>query len=53
MPDEEIIKITFKIPKSLSKEVAIYGINNDVSAQQIFNEALLEWMAKHRANEGA
>ena len=47
MSNEEITKITFKIPKALSKQIAIYGINNDISAQQIFNDALQEWVEKH------
>jgi hypothetical protein len=41
---EEMTKTTFRLPKSRLKEVQIYGIENDMTDQEIFNEALAAWL---------
>lgn len=41
-------KTTFRMPKALLKEVQIYGVNNDMTDTQIFNEALKAWMKEQK-----
>jgi hypothetical protein len=49
--EEEMTKTTFRMPKALLKQVQIYGVNNDLTDTQIFNEALSDWMSKQLAKE--
>jgi hypothetical protein len=46
--DEELAKTTFRMPKSLLKEVQHYGIENDMTDQQIFNDALKAWLREQK-----
>jgi hypothetical protein len=46
--EDEMTKATFRLPKSRLKEVQIYGIENDMTDQQIFNDALDAWMRTHQ-----
>lgn len=39
-------KTTFRMPKALLKEIQHYGISNDMTDTQIFNEALRDWMSR-------
>jgi uncharacterized protein YqeY len=45
---EEMTKTTFRLPKSRLKQVQIYGVQNDMTDQEIFNEALDAWMRTHQ-----
>lgn len=45
--EEEMTKTTFRMSKSLLKEVQHYGIENEMTDTQIFNAALKDWMTKH------
>lgn len=49
--EEEMTKTTFRMPKQLLKDVQIYGVNNDMTDTQIFNEALKAWMKSHKKGE--
>lgn len=44
--EEEMTKTTFRMPKALLKEIQHYGISNDMTDTQIFNEALRDWMSR-------
>lgn len=46
--DEEMTKTTFRMPKTLLKEIQHYGVSNDMTDTQIFNEALEAWMKTHQ-----
>jgi hypothetical protein len=48
---EEMTKTTFRMPKTLLKEVQIFGVQNDMTDQEIFNQALREWMTRETAKE--
>jgi hypothetical protein len=44
MTDEVITKTTFRLPKSLLKDVQRYGIDFDMTDTEIFNVALREFL---------
>jgi metal-responsive CopG/Arc/MetJ family transcriptional regulator len=44
MTDEELVKTTFRLPKSLLKEVKHYATDHEVSDTDVFNEALREYL---------
>lgn len=46
--EEEMTKTTFRMPKELLKDVQHFGIENDMTDTQIFNEALKAWMKEQR-----
>jgi len=46
--DDEIVKTTFRTRKSLLKEVQHYGIENDMTDTQIFNDALKSYMKEKK-----
>ncbi len=41
-------KTTFRMPKGLLKDVQHFGIENDMTDTQIFNEALKAWMKEQK-----
>jgi len=41
-------KTTFRMPKTLLKEVQHFGIENDMTDTQIFNKALKTFMAEQK-----
>ncbi len=47
-PDaDEIVKTTFRIPKSKLKEVKQFGLDNEKTDTEIFLEALEEYLERH------
>lgn len=53
MSKEELMKTTFRLSKSLLKEVQQYGLDHDMTDTEIFNEAVREYLSKHKAKEKA
>jgi metal-responsive CopG/Arc/MetJ family transcriptional regulator len=45
---EDITKTTFRLPKSLLKEVKHFAIEHDKTDTQVFNEALKAWLVEQR-----
>ena len=46
--EEEMKKTTFRLPKSLLKDVQRYGVDNDMTDTEIFNEAIRAWIKTHQ-----
>lgn len=44
---DEIVKTTFRLPKSKLKEVKQFGLDNEKSDTEIFLEAINEYLEKH------
>jgi hypothetical protein len=44
--DDEIVKTSFRMPKSKLKEIQQYGLDNDKTDTQIFLEAIQEYLNK-------
>lgn len=51
MSKEELTKTTFRLSKSLLKEVQQYGLDHDMTDTDIFNEALRDYLSKHKSKE--
>ena len=49
--DDEMAKTTFRMKKSLLKDVKRFGIDNDMTDTEIFNAALEDWMERQRKKE--
>ncbi len=47
--EEEMTKTTFRLPKTLLKQVQIKGIEKDMTDQEIFNRAVTDWLDKDEA----
>jgi metal-responsive CopG/Arc/MetJ family transcriptional regulator len=47
--EEEMTKTTFRMPKSLLKEIQHQGIEKEMTDTEIFNAALRDWLAKDEA----
>ena len=45
-PEDEMTKTTFRMPKTLLKEVKHYAVEKEMTDTQVFVQALREWMAK-------
>lgn len=48
MPEIEVTKTTFRLPKPLLKEVKRYAIDHDKNDTEIFLEAIREYLDKRR-----
>ena len=44
--DKEMTKTTFRLPKSLLREVKHYATDHDMDDTEVFNEAIHEYLAK-------
>lgn len=44
--DDDIVKTTFRMPKSKLKEVKQYGLDNDMTDTEVFMQALDEYLSK-------
>lgn len=44
--DGEIVKTSFRMPKSKLKEIQQFGLDNDKTDTEIFIEAIDEYLAK-------
>jgi hypothetical protein len=45
---EDMAKTTFRLPKSLLKEVQHFAIEHDKTDTQVFNEALKAWLVEQK-----
>ena len=45
---EDVTKTTFRLPKSLLKEVQHFAIEHDKTDTQVFNEALKAWLVEQK-----
>lgn len=45
---DEMTKTTFRMPKSLLKEVQHYGVENEMTDTEIFNDAVKAWLKTHQ-----
>ena len=45
---EEMTKTTFRMPKAVLKDVQRFGIDNDMTDTQIFNEAVKVWLKEQK-----
>ncbi len=48
MSEEEMVKSSFRIPKSLLKEVKHYATDHDMSDTEVFTEALKEYLERKK-----
>lgn len=53
MPDDDMTKTTFRLPKSLLKEVKHYATDSETSDTDIFNEALREYLDRRKGKKAA
>lgn len=49
--DDEMTKTTFRMPKTLLKEVKHYAIEKDMTDTQVFVQALRNWMTTEARKE--
>ncbi len=49
--EDEMTKTTFRMQKSLLKDVKHYAIDHDTSDTDVFNQAVKEFMTKHYDEE--
>jgi len=51
MTDDALAKTTFRLPKSLLKEVKQYGLDHEMTHTEVFIEALREYLGKRRTKD--
>lgn len=49
---DPIVKATFRLPKSMLKAVKQYGLDNDMSEQEIIQTAIRNFLPKPVESEG-
>jgi len=46
--EDEIAKTTFRMPKSMLRQVKHYATDHDMTDTDVFVQALKEWLAKKK-----